>query len=101
MDLVEMTPYVGFSGEGFEAHWAGFSSRCAESPWPTCSDKKYKYYFTCFLNKKATIEMNFFIVCNCHVFDIPFTMESRLVGTVRVSVNFRSSSSLVWCILRQ
>lgn len=32
---------------------------------------------------------------------LPFTMESRLVGTVRVSVNFRSSSSLVWCILRQ
>lgn len=32
---------------------------------------------------------------------VPFTMDSRLVGTVRVSVNFRSSSSLVWCILRQ
>lgn len=32
---------------------------------------------------------------------LPFTIESRLVGTVRVSVNFRSSSSLVWCILRQ
>lgn len=33
--------------------------------------------------------------------DSPFTIDSRLVGTVRVSVNFRSSSSLVLCILRQ
>lgn len=28
-------------------------------------------------------------------------MDSKLVGTVRVSVNFLSSSSFVWCILRQ
>lgn len=67
MDLVEMTPYVGFCGEGFEAHWAGFSSRCAESPWPTCSDNKNKYYFICFLKKKLLLKW-LFIVSNCHVF---------------------------------
>lgn len=70
MDLVEMTPYVGFCGEGFEAHWAGFSSRCAESPWPTCSDNKNKYYFICFLNKKATIEMAFllYLIVMCLIY---------------------------------
>lgn len=30
-----MAAYVGFSSKGFEAHWAGLSSRCAKSPLPT------------------------------------------------------------------
>lgn len=37
--LVKVTPHVGFGSKGFEAHWAGFSSRCAESPRPTSSIK--------------------------------------------------------------
>lgn len=44
MHLVEMTAYVGFSGKGFEAHWAGFSGRCAESPWSTSSNNNNNYF---------------------------------------------------------
>ena len=33
--LIIMAAYVGFGSKGFEAHWAGFSSRCAQSPLPT------------------------------------------------------------------
>lgn len=48
MDLVEVTPHVGFSGEGFEAHGAGFSGRCAESFLTTSNINKENniYYFT-------------------------------------------------------
>lgn len=42
VDLVEVTANVGFSGEVFEAHWAGFSSRSAESPRPTSSSNRDK-----------------------------------------------------------
>lgn len=54
--LVEMTAYVGFSGKGFEAHWAGFSSRGAESPWATFSNN-INYYFVCFTAKKQKNKM--------------------------------------------
>lgn len=43
--LVVMAAHVGFGSEGFEAHWAGFSSGCAESPWPTSSNNNNDYYF--------------------------------------------------------
>lgn len=43
--LVEVAAHVGFGGKGFEAHWAGFSSRCAQSPSPTSSIIRNIYYY--------------------------------------------------------
>lgn len=45
MHLVKVAAHVGFGSESLEAHGAGFSSRCAESPRPTSSINKNKNYF--------------------------------------------------------
>lgn len=59
MNLVEVTANVSFSGKRFEAHGAGFSSRCAERPWPTSSNNKNNFYLKC-LRQKGKISMMFF-----------------------------------------
>lgn len=55
--LIKVAPHVGFGGEGFEAHRAGFSSWCAESPGPTSSIIRNIYF-----NKR---EFTLFILLVC------------------------------------
>lgn len=46
MHLVKVTSHVGFSGEGFEADWAGLSRGCAERPWSTSRNSETIGYLT-------------------------------------------------------
>lgn len=59
MHFVKVTAHIGFGSKRFEAHWAGFSSRCAESPRSTSNIKKNNFSFNWWVTKSKNITNNY------------------------------------------